>query len=301
MKKILVSGLVNIETSLRVESFQLSSVQVTYPFFGINSHVSGAGLSIAKAISLLGGKAVLVSMLGKDSSAGFISEELAKIKISGKYIDTSLEETPLTVVLYDNAGNNQMHVDLKNIQTGEFPVSQFKKALVGCDIAALCNINFSRPFLNIAKSSGKIVATDVHAISEVNDDYNKEFMSAADILFLSNNGVDRDIRDFVNEIAATYHNRIIIAGLGDKGALLYYRDDKYMEIFPAVRTRPVVNTTGAGDALFAAFLYFYNKSNDPYHALSKAIVFASYKIGVESSSDGFIAEKQLDILPYVII
>ena len=61
-------------------------------------------------------------------------------------------------------------------------------------------------------------------------------------------------------------------------------------------TRPVVNTIGAGDALFSAFLHGYARSRDPYHALKMAIVFASYKIGAASAAEGFLDEAGLDEL-----
>ena len=37
--------------------------------------------------------------------------------------------------------------------------------MVECDLAVLCNINFSRPFLEVAKRRGIPIATDVHAIA----------------------------------------------------------------------------------------------------------------------------------------
>ena len=39
MNQILVSGLINIETTLRVEGFPIGYSPVRYPFFGINSTV----------------------------------------------------------------------------------------------------------------------------------------------------------------------------------------------------------------------------------------------------------------------
>jgi ribokinase len=40
---ILVSGLINIETTLKVDSFPIEYSPVRYPFFGVNSAVSGVG------------------------------------------------------------------------------------------------------------------------------------------------------------------------------------------------------------------------------------------------------------------
>jgi ribokinase len=53
----------------------------------------------------------------------------------------------------------------------------------------------------------------------------------------------------------------------------------------------VINTIGAGDALFSAFVHFYNQSGDPYQALRKAVVFASYKIGQAGAAEGFLDEE----------
>jgi acarbose 7IV-phosphotransferase len=48
MASILVSGLTNIETNLRIERFPLDYYLVAYPCHGIRSNVSGAGYNLAK-------------------------------------------------------------------------------------------------------------------------------------------------------------------------------------------------------------------------------------------------------------
>jgi sugar/nucleoside kinase (ribokinase family) len=57
-----------------------------------------------------------------------------------------------------------------------------------------------------------------------------------------------------------------------------------------------VNTIGAGDALFSAFVHAFQRSGDPYAALEKAVVFASYKIGTAGAADGFLDAAGLDAL-----
>jgi ribokinase len=63
--------------------------------------------------------------------------------------------------------------------------------------------------------------------------------------------------------------------------------------FDPVYTRPVVNTIGAGDALFSSFLDGFLRTKDPYKALSRAIVFASYKIGEKGAAEGFLNREEL--------
>ena len=65
---------------------------------------------------------------------------------------------------------------------------------------------------------------------------------------------------------------------------------------PAVSPRPIVNTIGAGDALFSSFVHIYAHTADPYLALRKAVVFAGYKIGVASASEGYLDSLGLDSL-----
>ena len=78
--------------------------------------------------------------------------------------------------------------------------------------------------------------------------------------------------------------------------MLAVRKDNFMRRFPAVRVRPVVNTIGAGDALFSAFLASYLQTGNPYDAIQRAILFAGHKIGGVSAADGFLSANELDEL-----
>jgi ribokinase len=84
-----------------------------------------------------------------------------------------------------------------------------------------------------------------------------------------------------------------VIGLGTEGALLAVRDDDFMERVPSVQTRPVVNTVGAGDALFSGFLHAYLQTRNPHQALRLATVFASWKIGVSGGAEGFLTAREL--------
>jgi ribokinase len=61
-----------------------------------------------------------------------------------------------------------------------------------------------------------------------------------------------------------------------------------MERLPAVETRPIVGTVGAGDALFACFLRCLHQRQSPIEALRKALLFASYKMGTAGGAEGFL-------------
>ena len=296
MTRILISGLINIETTLRVDGFPVEYAPVRYPFFGVNSTVSGVGYNIAKALTTLGDTVRLVSIIGEDAAGTLARQALAADGISGEFVIPGMVHTAQSVILYDAEGRRQIHVDLKEVQGQVYPDALFERAAQGCDLAVLCNINYSRPFLRRARERGMTVATDVHAISDLDDSYNREFMAAADILFMSDERLPCPPEERARRAMSRYGAEIVVIGLGAAGALLAVRSDNSVERIPAVRTRHVVSTIGAGDALFSCFIHFYHKIRDPYEAIRKAMVFAAHKIGKSGAAEGFLTEPELDRL-----
>ena len=293
MNTILVSGLINIETTLQIEGFPIAYSPVRYPFFGVDSSVSGVGYNVAKALTVLGDEVRFLSLIGDDAAGVLVREGLRGDNIPGTHVIRALRNTPQSVILYDRDGRRQINTDLKDIQERAYPAEIFDEAMAGCALAALCNINFARPFLARARRLGVPVATDVHAISDLEDDYNRDFMAAADILFMSDESLPCSPEAWVRGVWNRYGNEVAVVGLGRQGVLLGVRRDHFLERLPAVHTRPVVSTIGAGDALFSAFIHFYAGTRDPYDAIRRAIVFASYKIGEKSAAAGFLDETAL--------
>jgi ribokinase len=296
MTRILISGLINIETTLRIDQFPIPYFPVAYPFNGVNTTISGVGFNIAKALHKLSNTVTLASLIGSDTFGALIREELIKIGITPDYLRKMPGQNPQSVILYDADGNRQIHVDLKNIQDLHYPIQDFEQALMDNDVIVLCNINFSRPFLELSKKAGKIIATDVHAIQDLNDPYNEDFMRAADILFLSHEKLPVSPKEIIPHIWQQFQTRICVIGMGKSGTLLAYKPDKFIGLYPPLVTRPIINTIGAGDALFSAFIDNFAKTSDPYLSIQKAILFASYKIGSIGAAEGFLSEHELNDL-----
>ena len=296
MAKILVSGLINIETTLRVEGFPVNYHPVNYPFFGVNSSVSGVGYNLAKALTTLGDNVAFLSLIGSDAGGGLVRPALAACGVDDANVLVELPATCQSVILYDGTGKRAIFTDLKDIQQRSYPLERFDQAVQGCTWAALCNINFSRPLLERARSLGKFIATDLHTLGDLDDEYNRDFLRAAHILFMSDEHLPVKPEEWVRRIWTRYGAEIVVIGLGKQGALLGVRSDGFLGRFPAVTTRPVVSTIGAGDALFSAFLHCYIASGNAFRSLFKAQVFASYKIGVASAAEGFLDSAALDEL-----
>ena len=294
MNTILISGLVNTETTVRVRQFPIEYYPIDYPFFGVDTAVSGVAWNVARALGTLGDEVRFLSMTGADFPADFIRRELELAGVETRHIRKVLRQTPSSVVLYDGEGRRQIYCDLKDIQEARYGFGP--ELLDGADIVAACNINFNRPLLALAKAAGKKIATDVHVLSDLHDGYNRDFLEAADILFLSDEGLGEDWQGFLWALAHTYSPEVIVLGRGSKGAGLYLRSENRIFTVPAVRVGEVVNTVGAGDALFSGFLHYYAKGEHPVEALVRSELFASAKIGTSGAARGFVGEEDIDRL-----
>jgi len=296
MTRFLVAGLINIETTLQIEGFPLQYSPVNFPFFGVNSSVSGVGYNLAKALTVLGNEIQFLSLVGDDTAGGLVHTALGQDHIPGEGVLTAMPLTSQSVILYDREGRRQIHTDLKDIQDRTYPLELFQPALQVCDVALICNINFARPFLQQALAAGKPVATDVHTISSLDDTYNRDYMAAASVLFMSDERLPVAPEEWVRQVIERYKTEVVVIGLGSRGALLAVRDAGTLERIPTVHTRKVINTIGAGDALFSAFCHSYFTDHDPQVAIRKAMVFSSYKIGARSAADGFLDVASLEAL-----
>jgi acarbose 7IV-phosphotransferase len=217
---------------------------------------------------------------------------LKKDKINTDYVLPLLEQTVQSGILYDG-NNRKIILDLKNIQETKYPIDMVKNVIDQVDVGIICNINFSRDFLKILKANGKIIATDVHVLNDINDNYNNDYIKYSDILFLSNEKIIGNENDMIIQLSQKYNHEIIVITMGENGLLIYVREKCEIKHFNAIKTREVLNTIGAGDALFSCFIHYYCGTKDPYYSIKLATLFASYKIGENGGAKGFLTEEEL--------
>lgn len=297
MSSIVVSGLANVETTLNIGQFPVQYSPIEYRFFGLKSNVAGVAYNVAKALVTLENNVELLSMVGTDGEGKVVLEGMKNAGVSDTYILPKLSETPTSLILFDDEGKRKIYCDLKDIQESNYPMENVDEVLKECDLVVACNCNFNRPLLKFAKEKGKTIATDVHVLSDLSDEYNREFMQYGDIVFLSDEIIVSDNKnpwDFLREMYGMYAPKVIVLGRGSKGALMYLGEkDEFVEL-SAVKTGEVVNTVGAGDALFSAFVHFYAKGIEAAECLKRAQVFASLKIAYNGASLGFASEEEIE-------
>ena len=163
MSSLFISGLTNVETTVAISGFPLASAPVHYPFHGIQSTVSGVGVNVAKALHHLGHTVQLHSLIGPDLAGDTVIAALEQTGISTHGISRILSATPQSVILYDPDGRRLIQVDLKECQETPLP-DGYEPSLQQCELAILCNINFSRSLLATAKRLNKLIACDVHVL-----------------------------------------------------------------------------------------------------------------------------------------
>lgn len=293
--KLFVSGLVNVETNLRIRSFPVTYYPIDYPFFGINTSISGVGYNVSMAAKTLGDEITLSSLIGKDHEGRRVAHALDDNGIMRDYVFECLDSTPVSVILCEQGeGRRQIYCDLKDIQDKSLNVDCVRDAVYSSDMCMLCNSNFNRVLLPIAKQAGKPIATDVHVLSDIYDPFNRDFMEYADILFLSDEDLPCSPLDFMISLKNVYSAKIIVIGLGSDGAIMYERATDRITQLPAVSIGGIVNTVGAGDALFTAFNHYYLRRYDAIEALKRAEVFAALKIRHDGGACGFATEQQVE-------
>ena len=104
MGKILISGHICIETTLKIEEFPINYCPINYCFNDINSTVSGVGLNIAKALNVLNEDITILSLIGDDDEGARVENTFLDLGIKTDYLKKSLSATCQSVILYDKTG-----------------------------------------------------------------------------------------------------------------------------------------------------------------------------------------------------
>jgi ribokinase len=290
---IFVSGLVNVESTLKINDFPINYSPVEYLFDGISSNVSGVGYNVSKALRTLGDEVHLHTIVGDDALGHVVNHELKRFDIGAEGVYHTLDATPQSIIIYDSTGRRKIYCDLKNIQDATYPIAFTHFYQIKYDLAILTNVNFSRGFFEIFKEKNIPIATDCHVLKDINSEYDKQFLENANIVFMSNEAIKGNEEAFMRQIIDTYNQDIIVIAMGDQGSMIYDRVEDQIHRVKAMTVRTIVNTIGAGDALFSAFLHFYIQGEEPLDSLVYATYFASYKIGANGGAEGFLTEEEL--------
>jgi sugar/nucleoside kinase (ribokinase family) len=289
---IVVAGVANVEVSVPVDGFPLPYAPVRYPQGRTRVRVAGVGFNVAAALTALGTPVRLATFTGEDPLGAVVQAELRARGLWGQGTVTQ-GQTPRSVVLHEPGGQRMIHTDLRGLPEAVYPPAAFVGALEGAGWAVVTNIGFARPLLGVARAAGVPVAADVQAIDAIDDDYNRDWMAAARVLFCSHERLPCPPEEWVRLLWDRYGTQVAVVGCGADGAVIGVRDKGEVRRVPAVAPRGVVNTAGAGDALAASFMHVYVATGDPHTAIGQAVLFAGYAVGAPAGESGFLTGPQL--------
>lgn len=293
MGKFLVAGIVQKETIVRVDKIPMEYTPLTVKTDTIFSSTGGDAYNTALALEWLGNSVDFMTMIGREESMELVNPPGCTVKLVTDYVLPRLESTPTAVVLYDLERNQQIFEDIKDIREAVYDRELFELRAMRAEMLVVSNANFCRPLLQIGKELRKKVAVNIREYREEKLCYNEEFLRAADILYVSDDCLIEEPYEFVKQLAVRYRPEIILLGQGADGLILYDKTKNIITHYNTVRTHEIVNTVGAGNALFSCFLHFYNKTHDSVFAVKNALLFASYKIGFMGTSNGFLTEEEI--------
>jgi acarbose 7IV-phosphotransferase len=289
---IVVAGVTNLQFSVPVDGFPVDYAPVRYPQGQTGVRVAGVGYNVAAGLAALGGNVRLATFAGGDLLGSSVESELRARGLDGPWVVTG-QETPRSVVLHEPGGERMICTDLRGLPQAAYPPAVFARALDGADWAVITNIGFARPLLAVARDAGVPVAADVQAVEDLDDDYNRDWMAAAQVLFCSHERFPVPPRAWVAMVQERYRTPVVVVGCGAGGALLGVLGTGETRHVPAVAPRGVTSTAGAGDALAAAFMHVYAATGDPHAAITQAVLFAGYAVGAEPGESAFLTGPQL--------
>jgi ribokinase len=295
MSKFMVAGLVQMETIVKVENLPLPYKQLESIPDIINTGMGGAGFNEAMALKWLGNDVDFLSMVARNMSRRQVEANMKinDVRMSTEYILPTLDGMPTAVILY-HKGKRQSFEDLKDIRTVEYDYDTFERCIQDKDMVLISSNNFCRPIIELAAKYKKPLAVNMRSMRDDKIVYKEDFLKGSDIIYISDDDLDEEPYEVVKRCSENYKAEVIIMGIGDKGTLLYTRKDNSFLEYKPVKTNEIVNTVGAGNALFSSFLHYYVKTGNPREAIKNALLFASYKIGFVGTSNGFLTEEQIE-------
>ena len=265
MSKFVVAGIVQQETIVKVDKVPVKYQPVTDIFNSIHTSIGGDAYNEAIALTWLGDEVAFCAMIGKNDKPEIINPAATEVTLHTDYVLCKTDATPAAVILYDSERKQQIFEDIKNLRECKYDLGLFKNALSGSDMVILANTNFCRPMLKASLEAGKKIAVNIRNFKYSTERYNEEYLESANILYLSDDYLNEDPYQFAKYIAEKYQPEILILGQGAQGLLMYSKDlGTYVQYKP-VKTNEIVNTVGAGNALFSCFLHYYNKTSDPVY------------------------------------
>ena len=270
MKKILVIGSINIDTTLYVDTFPKLGETILSKKLLVD--LGGKGANQAVAIARSGEDVSFMTCVGKDYYNSEVSKVLDKEDIKLNFINVN-SPTGIAIIVVDDNGDNKIVVEAgANTRLTPKVVEANIRLINNCDYICLQNeipMTTNEYILKLAKQLGKVVIYNPAPYIKIDEslyqfiDYLTPNEKELNSLVIENLPLEDKCKVLLKKGIKN-----IIVTLGDKGA--YYLNNKESGYLPALKVT-AVDTVAAGDTFNGYFVAGLSKDLTMIDAIKLAI------------------------------
>jgi len=245
----LVIGGVSYNTMVYLDTFP-DPVPGTIFSRGFHETIGSTGAGKALNLRKLGFDVTLHALIGADAYGRRVADLLAAEQITFIY-DHDPRGTQRHLNLMDQAGGWISIFLEPGTFEPDFDRSRIEQHLPHSDYVVLNISNYCRTLIPAIQRHGQPIWCDVHDYDGTSSYYD-DFVRAADFLFMSSDRMP-DFRPFMQAMIAQ-GKQLVVCTHGRQGASALTNAGEWIET-PIVPTYTPKDTNGAGDSLFAGFLF----------------------------------------------
>lgn len=249
-------------------------------------HAGGAPFNVCSAIAKFGGKSIFNGAVGNDLMGSFLIDFSSRQNIRKVYLNIDLKHNT-TLAFVDIDENGERNFCFYRKHTADYHLKPIKEVdLKNANVIHFGSLmlseeegfKFAQKEMEIAKKFGKYISFDVNFRTyifknkeEALDRY-KTILKYVDIVKFSEDEVNIFGKEYVKNLS---QHALVCVSLGNKGSKYIYKN--LTNKIPSIKVNPI-DTTGAGDAFFAAILMNLdgiNKNEWNKELLDKTFKFAN--------------------------
>ncbi|MEW5960801.1 MAG: carbohydrate kinase family protein [Chloroflexota bacterium] len=289
---VVVVGNVGIDTNIYLYSAEID-FNVEANFTENLDYVGQAGGYAGRGYARLGQQTAFIGYVGDDFSGRFIREEFARAGIDTTALFIDPQGTSRSINFMYQDGRRKNFYDGKGHMQLQPDLDLCRQVLAQARLAHFNIPNWARQLLPLAKECGLTIACDIQDVVSPGNEYRRDFIEFADILFCSAANYP-DPTPLIEALLGLNPALIVIVGRGAQGCALGTATG--IQFFPAVDLdAAVVDTNGAGDGLAVGFLTSYVLDHYPLIAsIWRGQIAARYTCTQKASSTNLITLDQLN-------
>lgn len=188
----------------------------------------------------------------------------------GELITETFSSEPMTFLYDIDPNGTERHVNLMNadgerislflVESTSEPDIDYERLATyveASDTVLINPVDYTRPLLAVAEHHDTAIWCDIHAYDGKDPHYDA-FIDAADVLFMSDEGMD-DVQSFMREQIEA-GTELVVCTRGADGSIALTENNTWIKV--SAKSFEMVDTNGAGDAYVSGFLYGWEQGKN---------------------------------------